>query len=99
VRITVGIDGRLGLALRECLLVRVRFHEPLDDSLRAELARLVRKRGAAACRVAEGIDPIELVIDEPRGELRRVISWLRPPQMRHGQLRDIDFELRELGPA
>jgi ribonuclease HI len=47
----------------------------------------------------EGIDPIELVIDEPRGELRRVISWLRPPQMRHGQLRDIDFELRELGPA
>ena len=96
VRVTVRLDGRLGLARRARRHVRVRFHEPLDDGLRAELARLVRRRGLAACRAAERVDPIEFVVDDPRGERRRIIGWVQPPQARHGQLRDIEFGLREL---
>jgi hypothetical protein len=96
VRVKVNFDGRLGLAPRERRLVRVRFHEPLDDGLRTELARLVRRRGSAACRAAERVAPIEFVIDDPRGERSRIIGWVQPPQVRHGHLRDIEFGLREL---
>jgi hypothetical protein len=75
-------------------VVRVRFHEPLDDDLRSELTQLVRRRGAAARRVVERVDPIEVVVDDPHGERQRIVGRLEPPQMRHGLLRDIDFELR-----
>jgi hypothetical protein len=97
VRVTVGVDRRLGLAPRERRLVGVRFHEPLEDALRAELFRLLRRRGSAARRAAERVDPIEFVVDDSRGERRRIVGWLQPPQVRHGQLRDIEFGLRELG--
>jgi hypothetical protein len=72
----------------------VRFHEPLDDELRAELTRLVRRRGAAARRVVERASPIEVVVHTPYGERERIVGLLEPPQMRHGQLRAIEFELR-----
>lgn len=97
VRVTVSLDGRLGLTPRERRFVRVRFHEPLEDGLRAELLRLVRRRGSAARRAAERVDPIEFVVDDFRGEDRRIVGRLQPPQVRHGQLRDIEFGLRELG--
>ena len=74
----------------------VRFHEPLDDNLRNELTHLIRRRGTAAHRAAERIDPIELVVDDPQAERQRIIGRLQPPQMRHGQLCDIEFGLREL---
>jgi hypothetical protein len=95
VHITVSLDDRLGLTRRERRLVRVRFHEPLDDEVRAELGRLVRKRGSAALRLAEDIDPIEVVVDDPHGAHVRIVGRLQPPQVRHGQLRDIEFGLRE----
>jgi hypothetical protein len=94
VHVTVSLDGRLGLAARERRSVRVRFHEPLDDELRSELTQLVRRRGAAARRAVQRVDPIEVVVDDPHGERQRIIGHLQPPQTRHGQLRDIDFELR-----
>jgi hypothetical protein len=94
VRVTVALDGRLGLAPRERRLVLVRFHEPLDDRLRAELVRLIRRRGSAACRAAEGLDPIELVVDDAHGEPRHLIGWIQPPQVRHCRMRDIEFELK-----
>ena len=72
----------------------VRFHEPLDDRLRSELTQLVRRRGAAARRAVEGVDPIEVVVDDPHGERQRIVGHLQPPQARHGQLREIEFELR-----
>ena len=95
VHVTVVHDGRLGLASHERRLVRVRFHEPLDDDLRAELNQLVRRRGAAARRVVERADPIEVVVDDPYGGRERIVGHLEPPQMRHGQLRGIEFELRQ----
>lgn len=94
VHVTVSLDGRLGLAPVERRLVRLRFHEPLDDELRTELTRLMRRRGAAARRAVERIDPIEVVVDDPCGEPERVIGHLHPPHVRHGRLHDVEFELK-----
>jgi hypothetical protein len=94
VHVVVIRDGRLGLAPRERGLVRLRFHEPLDDDLRTELIELVQRRGAAARRAVDRIDAIEVVVDDPRGERQRIVGYLQAPQARHGQLRTIEFELR-----
>jgi hypothetical protein len=95
VHVTVLRDGRLGLAPHERRVVWVRFHEPVDDDLRAELTRLVRRRGSAARRMAERADPIEVVVDDARDERQRLVGHLQPAQVRHGQLRAIEFELRQ----
>ena len=94
VQVTISDDERIGLTAKERCLVRVRFHEPLDDGLRSELTQLLRRRGAAAGRAAERIDPIEVVVDDPGGQPERVIGHLHPPQVRHGRLRDVEFELK-----
>ena len=99
VQVTIGDDERLGLTQQERQLVRVRFHEPLDDGLRSELTQLIARRGAAARRAAERIDPIEIVVDDPQSARERIIGRVEPPQMRHGRLRDIEFALRKLEPA
>jgi hypothetical protein len=46
--------------------------------------------------MAERIDPIEIVVDARDGGCHRVVGRLQPPLLRHGQLRDIEFALREL---
>jgi hypothetical protein len=94
VHVTVLRDGRLGLAPHERRVVRVRFHEPLDDDLRSELVQLVRRRGAAARRAVERVDPIEVVVDDPHGARERIAGQLEPPQVRHGHLCAIEFELK-----
>jgi hypothetical protein len=66
--------------------------------LRSELAELSRRRGAAARRAAERIEPIVIVIDDPRRGRERIVGRIVPPQVRHGDLRDVEFELRELAP-
>ena len=96
VQVAVRFDDRLGLTRRERRLVRVRFSEPVDDDLRAELSELARRRGMASQRAAERIDPIELVIDDPSGEHERMTGRLRPPHRRHGRLREIEFDFDQL---
>jgi hypothetical protein len=96
VHVTVSLDERLGLTARERRMVRVRFHEPVDDDLRTDLTELARRRGRASERAADRIDPIEVVVDDPGGEQKRMIGGLPPPQRRHGQLREIEFGLHEL---
>jgi hypothetical protein len=96
VHVTIGLDERLGLTARERRMIRVRFHEPVDDELRTDLTELARRRGRASERAADRIDPIEVVVDDPCGEHERMIGGLRPPQRRHGQLREIEFGLDEL---
>lgn len=93
---SIGLDERLGLTPRERRTVRVRFHEPVDDELRTDLTELACRRGTASTRAADRIDPIEVVVDDPCGEQERMIGGLRPPQRRHGQLREIEFGLHEL---
>ncbi len=99
VQITISDDERLGLTQQERRHVRVRFHEPIDDGLRSELTQLMRRRGAAAGRAAERIDPIEVVVDEPAGWRHRIVGRVEPPQVHHGPLRDIEFALRKLEPT
>jgi len=96
VQVTIGEDERLGLTEQERRLVRLRFHEPLDDGLRSELAQLIARGGAAARRTAERVDPIEVVVDDPQGGHERILGRVEPPQVRHGRLRDIEFALRKL---
>lgn len=92
VYVTTSVDERLGLAPQERQRVRARFREPLDDELRTELTQLVRRRGAAALRIATDLEPIEIALEDPNGERQRLIGHLRPPQVRHRRLRDIEFE-------
>ena len=95
VHVKVSVDDRLGLTRRERRMVRVRFCEPVDDDLRAELTELARRRGTASERAAESIAPIEVVIDDLGGEHQHMIGGLRPPQRRHGPLREIEFGFGE----
>lgn len=99
VQVTICDDERLGLTRQERRLVRVRFHEPIDDRLRTELTLLLRRRGQAARRAAERIEPIEVVVDDPHGERECILGSVEPPQAHHGALRDIAFALRKLEPA
>jgi hypothetical protein len=91
VHVAIRVDHRIGLTQRERRVIGVRFHEPVDDDLRAELTKLARRRGAASQRTAEHIAPIELVIDDLGNDHERMIGALQPPHRRHGPLRDIEF--------
>ncbi len=95
VHVTIGRDARLGLARHERLYVAARFLERLHPALRTELTALVRRRGAAARRVAERMEPIELVFDDVHLGHQRIIARVEPPQLRRGELREIEFGLRE----
>jgi hypothetical protein len=97
VQLTIGRDDdRLGLARHERRYILARFCERLDPALRAELSELVRRRGTAARRIAETLQPIEIVVDDPCRGRRRLTARLQPPQLRCGDLRQIEFGLREL---
>ena len=96
VQLTIGRADRLGLARHERRYVLARFCGRLDPALRAELTELVRRRGAAARRIAERLEPIEIVVDDARRGRRSVIGRLQPPQLRGRDLRAIEFGLREL---
>lgn len=95
VHITIGRDDRLGLAPHERRFVAARFLDRLHPTLRSELVELIRRRGAAARRAAERMEPIVVVIDDPRHGRERIVGQLKPPQVRHGDLRDVEFHLRE----
>jgi hypothetical protein len=73
--------------------VLARFCDRLDPALRTELTELVRRRGTAARRIAETLQPLEIVIDET---CERLIVGLQPPQVRGRALREVEFGLREL---
>jgi hypothetical protein len=97
VRLTIGSeDLRLGLTRYERRYVLARFGDRLDPALRAELRELVRRRGAAARRVAETLEPIEIVVDDPRRGCQRLVARLEPPQLRSRDLREVEFGLQEI---
>jgi hypothetical protein len=98
VELTIRADTRLGLAPRERRCVVARFRDYLHPALRADLADLVRRRGTIARRAAARMAPIDLVFFDPDAGLQRLSGWLQPPHRRHGDLRDIEFGLRESAP-
>ncbi len=95
VRVTISLDDRLGLTERERRQVRVSFHEPLADDLRSELTELVRRRGAAARRIADAAHEIAVILDDHDSGPMRIVGHLQPPEARHAPLREIEFGLRE----
>jgi hypothetical protein len=95
VELTLRTDPRLGLTARERRRLSARFVEHLHPRLRAELDELVHRRGAACRRAAERIEPIELVFDDPRRGLQRIVAHIQPPQTRRGDVHDVTFDLRE----
>jgi hypothetical protein len=98
VRLIVDHDVRVGLAPRERRRrsLRAAFVERVDPALRAELVAVARRRGAAARRAADRMEPIEVVIDDPHRGRQRIVGRVQPPQVRHGDLCDIEFAVREL---
>jgi hypothetical protein len=42
------------------------------------------------------MEPIEVVIDDPHRGRQRIVGRVQPPQVRHGDLCDIEFAVREL---
>ena len=95
VHVTFRCDERLGLAPHESRYVAARFLDRVHPDLRAELAELARRRGAAARRAAERIEPIVVVIDDPLNGRERIVGQLEPPQVRSSHLGDVEFGLRE----
>jgi hypothetical protein len=94
VELTVTVDPRLGLAPHERRRFAARFMERLHPALRTELAELVRRRGAAGRRAAERMQPVELVFDDPRHGRQRLAGSIQPPQLRRGELYEIEFSVR-----
>ncbi len=92
-------DDRLGFAPRERSYVMARFVDELDPKLRNDLRTLARRRGAAAKRIAERLEPVELVFTGSDGAERRVSARIQPAvqplQLRGGSLHEIEFGLRE----
>jgi hypothetical protein len=60
-----------------------------------KLAELAHRRGAPARRAAERMEPIVLVIDDPRHGRDRIVGRIEPPHTRRSDLRDVEFRLRE----
>ncbi|MGH2941789.1 MAG: hypothetical protein ACRDLN_03300 [Solirubrobacteraceae bacterium] len=99
VELIVRPDTRIGLAPHERRHLAARFQDGLHPALRTDLLELVRRRGAAARRAAERIEPIEVVVtDGPLGT-QLIIGRIEPPQLRRGALRTIEFGLREQEPT
>jgi hypothetical protein len=94
VQLTVTADTRLGLVRRERSFT-ARFWYRLDPDLHAELADLVRRRGVVARRAAERMRPIEIVFDDPFLGRQRILGCVEPPQLRHGELHEITFDISE----
>jgi hypothetical protein len=95
VELTVVRDeDRLGLAVRERSYVVARFIDELHPELRNELRKLVRGRGARAKRIADALEPVELLFTGSDGAERSITARIEPPQVRHGALRKIEFKVR-----
>lgn len=78
-----------------------RFSERLDVTLLRDLRglrELARRRGQAARRAAERMEPIQIVVDDPRHGRVRISGRIEPPQVHWGDLREIEFGLREPAP-
>jgi len=100
VRLTVDHDVCVGLAPRERRRrsLRAAFAERVDPALRAELVAVARRRGAAARRAADRMEPIEIIIDDPHRGRERITGRVLPPQQGRGDLDEIEFGVQELAP-
>jgi hypothetical protein len=91
------VCGRVELTVvcDERSYVVARFIDELQPALRNELRTLVRRRGARAKRIANSLEPVEVVFAGSDGAECSISARIEPPQVRHGALREIEFTLRE----
>jgi hypothetical protein len=76
--------------------VRVRFVDGVDRQLRGELYRLTARRGTFAIRLAERLDPVEIVGRDAHGALQwRLVGRLERPTAPRWPPTDSEFWLRE----
>lgn len=76
--------------------VLVRFVDGVDRQLRGELQRLTARRGTFAIRLAERLDPVEIVGRDARGALQwRLVGRLERPTAHCWPPTDGEFWLRE----
>jgi hypothetical protein len=94
VELMIRPDTRIGLAPRERRQLVARFVDRLTPAFRYELEQLVRRRGAAATRIGDRIETIELVFDDPR-DRELLVGRLEPPQSRRWKLSENEFVIRE----
>jgi hypothetical protein len=95
VTVTVFEDG-VGPTPRERRRATVRFLHDIEPAFRRQLIEILHRRGARSRRAAEALDPIELVLVDPRHGRQCMVGRLEPPQVRHGELREIEFAVRGL---
>jgi hypothetical protein len=88
-------DTRIGLAPRERRQLIARFVSRLAPTFRYELEQLVRRRGAAATRIGDRIETIELVFDDSQSDGEQLVVRLEPPQSRRWKLSENEFVIRE----
>jgi hypothetical protein len=98
VRLTVDHDVRVGLTPHERRRrsIRAAFVERVDPILRDELAAVACRRGAAARRAADRMQPIEIVIEDAYSGQQRIVGRVQPPQQSRGDLDALEFGLQEL---
>jgi hypothetical protein len=94
VELVIRPDTRIGLAPRERRQLMARFVDRLAPAFRYELEQLVRRRGAAATRIGDRIETIELVFEDPR-DSELLVGRLEPPQSRRWKLSENEFVIRE----
>ncbi len=76
--------------------VLVRFAGGVDQQLRGELQRLMARRGAFAMRLAQKLDPVEVVGRNAEGGLQwRLVGRLERPAAQYWPPTDTEFWLRE----
>jgi hypothetical protein len=76
--------------------VLVRFVDGVDQQLRGELQRLMARRDVLASRLAELLDPVEIVGRDSHGSLQwRLVGSVERPAARCWPPTDTDFWLRE----
>jgi hypothetical protein len=97
VDVVIRPDTRIGLAPRERRQLIARFVDRLAPTFRHELEQLVRRRGAAATRIGDRIETIELVFDDPQRENELLVGRLEPPPLRRWKLSENEFVIREHG--
>jgi hypothetical protein len=76
--------------------VLVRFVGDVEQQLRDELQRLMTRRGAFAMRLAEKLDPVEVLGRDADGGLQwRLVGRLERPAAQYWPPTDTEFWLRE----
>jgi hypothetical protein len=100
VRLIVDHEVRVGLAPRERRrrFLRAVFTERVDPILRDELAAVARRRGAAARRAADRMDPIEVIVEDRHLGRQRIVGRIEPPRVCRGDLDETEFAVREIEP-